>query len=514
MSRATRPRPAGSFIAIVACLVGVLITSLVAPVTRDTSSAGTTALDGGRGHAGGAALGAGVGATDELGDDPATTGAAGSTLTAGGGPAAGSVGSSSGGAGAATGAGATGTPGAGATGKVRGVTGKTIKIGLAVAEGGAVESVARIGDTEGHLRAVLDAWAKEGLVPVHGRTIEPVVRTFGLINAEEQRSACVSFAQDDEVFMVLAPLVFVVGAECLAREFQVPVIASAGAVPGDEWFARTHPYGFYTNMSDTRVGVNFIHWAHHEGLLKGKRIGLNYLDDPLVARQVQVAIKDTLRKLGYKVALDFPSPEESESIAVQRFIAEDIDMAVVMGGNQTGPRAADFTQAAQVQGYRPSYILSEFLSTSTLAPGFADSFHPDQFDGMKAMTYYRRAEDGRFGNPPIPKPGVQCERQYEAYSGRQIDRFADSNEWDALQHACDQGRATITSLHAAGRNLTALGFVRAMETSVKNQESGEVADIGFSPTKHDGANAIKTMRWSRSCLCWLHGGPYRPPYVG
>ena len=155
---------------------------------------------------------------------------------------------------------------------------------------------------------------------------------------------------------------FVVGAECLAREFKVPVIASAGNVPGEDWFARTHPYGFYTNMSDTRVGVNFIHWSTDKGLLEGKRIGLNYADDPITGRRVQRSIKDTLAELGYEVALDFPSPEESEGLAVQRFIAARIDLALVMGGNQTGPRAADFSRAVQVQGYKPTYVISRSSS--------------------------------------------------------------------------------------------------------------------------------------------------------
>ena len=504
----TPRRPAGTFIAIVACLLGVIVTSIVQPATRTedgltTEGAAPEAMSG-------------SGSTGRDGDRSRTTpsGVAGAGASAAGGGDAtasdGAPGQGGGGVGPSTaspgGGGVDGSDG-------RGVTTGAIKIGVAVADAGALASIAEIGDTRGHVESVVDGWRREGRVPVHGREVELVVRRFSLLSVEQQRSTCVAFAQDDGVFMVMAPLVFIEGAECLAREFQIPVIASAGVVPGKEWFERTHPWAFYTNMSDTRVGVNWMHWAHDNGLLQGKKIGLNYKDDAATADRVQTAIKDTLRSLGYEITLDFPTPDGSTALAVQRFRTAGIDLAIVMGGNAAAPRLTEFTRAAQAQGYKPDYTAAEFLDTSVLAPGFADQFDPDQFDGTLAMTYYRRAEDGKFGNPGIPQPGIECEAQYERYSGRQIDRFENSNEWDALQHACDQGRAVIASLQHAGGALAPKTFVEAMETVVKDQRSGEMADLSFSPTKHDGANKVKAMRWSRNCTCWRHASEYRALYV-
>lgn len=505
----TPRRPAGTFIAIVACLLGVIVTSIVQPATRPAGDGVTTGDDSVQ-----QGLTASGDTTGRDGDGPGTTpsGAADTDDTA---ATQRSATTSDGAQGQQSGAPGPAAPSPELEGASdgRGVTTDTIKIGVAVADAGAIESIAEIGDTRGHVESVVDGWRRDGLVPVHGREVELVVRRFSLLSVEQQRSTCVAFAQDDGVFMVMAPLVFIEGAECLAREFQIPVIASAGVVPGEEWFERTHPWAFYTNMSDTRVGVNWMHWAHDNGLLQGKKIGLNYNDDAATADRVENAIKDTLTSLGYDITLDFPTPDGSTALAVQRFRTAGVDLAIVMGGSAAAPRLTEFTRAAQTQGYKPDYTAAEFLDTSVLAPGFADQFDPDQFDGTLAMTYYRRAEDGKFGNPGIPQPGIECENQYERYSGRQIDRFENSNEWDALQHACDQGRAVIASLQHAGRALAPTTFVEAMETMVKDQKSGELADLSFSPTKHDGANKVKAMRWSRDCTCWLHASEYRTLYV-
>lgn len=72
----------------------------------------------------------------------------------------------------------------------------------------------------------------------------------------------------------------------------------------------------------------------------------------------------------------------------------------------------------------------------------------------------------------------------------------------------------IKALHAAGANLTTETLVRALETVVRGQVSGEIADISFTSTKHDGPDLFKTMVFDgQGCICWKHASPFRPTWT-
>ena len=200
MAAHRQPRSSGVFIAIVACLAGVVLTPIVSPITNedDRSSAVAGGAPGGAGDSlqgGDTAMPSTEG--DGLVADP--------SAAADGGSADGGTATAPGRSGRATPSGdggpasptgqnpgggqqdATGATGGAVTGPVRGVSGDTIKIGLAVAESGPIEAVAQIGDTEGHLRSVLAGWEKAGLVPVHGA--EDRTRRAHLRPAQRGRAA-------------------------------------------------------------------------------------------------------------------------------------------------------------------------------------------------------------------------------------------------------------------------------------------------------------------------------------
>lgn len=494
-------------------LVGVaLAMAVLAPADDAEVGTGAVAADTATGDgavaagAEGAAKAADASATTKAtapgaavaGATPATT-----TAVAAGPTAPGAAGA----AGAATGAGtASGACTGGAT--ARGVTAKLVKIGVVVPN---EEFQNLVGDLDGAYAAQLDRWKRTKQVPVCGRDVEFVFHQYGGVGAQEapQRAACVEMAKDKGVFAVMGWGIPIAG-ECLAREFKVPTIGSVYPVD-EETIRRGWPYLFYTNMAAGRVLRNLPHWAHDSGFLAGKKIGLFYRDDPRVKALIDRYFRPNLTQLGYRITAEAVqgSDRSSTAIAVQRLQTSGVDTIFLM----TAP--AEFSQVAEAQAYRPHYLVGEYEDTSYTADGVVAGFLPQQWHGAHAMTYYRRAEQGKPGQEPIPAAGKECVDDYARFTGRRApdkQETAGSIQWDAMQHACDQTRAVIKALQAAGANLTPDTFVRGLE-SVRAQPSGELADISFSATKHDGPDLFKTLEFDQGCICWKHQRPFRSAWV-
>lgn len=387
----------------------------------------------------------------------------------------------------------------------RGVTDKMIKLGVVIPP---AELDEFLGDLKGMYEAQVDKFRKAGQLPVCGRDLQLVFHRYGLDEAS-QRAACVDLATDKKVFAATGWGIPLAG-ECLAREFQTPVLGSVYPID-EETIKRSWPYFFYTNMANGRVLRNFPHWAHAGGYLKDKKLGLFYRDDPTVKAQVDRNFKPNLQQLGYSLAAEGVQggDQTSTAVAVQRFQAAGAQVIFIMAEHD------GFSQAAETQGYRPQYLVAEYEGTGHTADGVVAGYLPSQWHGARAMTYYRRAEQGKAGQQPVPAAGKECVDDWARWSGEPPPNKQDaagSIQWDAMQHPCDQMRALIKALHAAGGNLTSQSLVQGLET-VRAQPSGEMADISFSPTKHDGPDLFKTLNFNQQCICWQHHSPFRPAWT-
>src|SRR5439155_10431347 len=122
-------------------------------------------------------------------DGAAASGTGSSGAAAGGGssPPAGAS-SAAGGrqGGTATGS-PTGSPSAGAgssAASVRGVTPTTVKIGVALLDLGALRNLGPAfdnGNRQAHFDSILAGWKRAGLLPVAGRTVEFVYRSYNIV---------------------------------------------------------------------------------------------------------------------------------------------------------------------------------------------------------------------------------------------------------------------------------------------------------------------------------------------
>lgn len=476
---------------IVGFAAGVLVAALVVP-DRGSSSV----LAGGSGGSAGGTAGGGALVVGP-GQGPSSEGGA---VSGGGGAGPDSGSTTEGSAGQDGGAAVDGGP-------VRGVTDDKIRIGIALLELGALKNLGPSfdnGDRRQHFESILDGWRQRGLVPIHGRDVEFVYRSYGPISPEEQRAACKGLVQDENVFMVIADSTFNAGIECVTREFRTLLVTSDA--PPDDVFQRGAPYVFTLQPSLGRTLRNYVHWAHHRGALSGKKIGLYYFDDAVTRDLMDRTVKAELSNLGYSVAAEQTTTQNlggpADALAVQRFRTAGVDVAMLFTSK------AGFMQNAQAQAYRPAYLENDFLSGTT---NTATSTYPaEQFDGTYGMSGMRYGEWK--AGLPTPAEAEACLADYERFSGKRIDPNAREAEYVGLNKGCDDARLVIQALQGAGPGLTPAGVVAQLEL-LQGVTMGVHGVVSFGAGKHDGIDQHRTVQWTADCKCWKALGSFEPLFV-
>lgn len=501
----TRAGVAPVFAAAVAFLVGVLVTGIVAPHRRD----GARTIVGVDGDAHGGSRNAvaaptpgpsngeiGMAGSGELGPAGGATDARGGTGSSPGAVAAGGADGSS-------------TSRRGDSSPAPGVGGEVIRLGVAYPDLAYLEAINPAygsGDIPAQFRASLERWAREGRVPVHGRRVELVFRKFDSLNESDQRSACVELMDEKKVFAVLAPGAFGAGAECVAQQYKAPVLTTAFV--NDDFLRRSEPYLFLMHMTTGRLLRNWVHWAHENQHLNGKKIGVYYQRTGANPDADFQTVERELRKLGYEpavvVSTNNPLGGPEDQVAAQRFRAAGVDLALLM---VTVISQQNFMQYADAQRYRPTYIDSDYIwntddSVSAPKPG-------TQYDGTLAMSGYHSGEVG--SNRAVDEART-CVADLERHSRAKVR--PNYNEWRYLLSACDLVKAAVLALQAAGPDLTRETLIRGIE-SLKNVPMARHADVTFGPGDHQGVDTQRTVRWHRDCTCWrLAGdGSFSPLWV-
>lgn len=486
--------PSGAFGIVVGLLVGVMISALVFP-----ENAPVIGVDGGANVGSGANRGVAqstdgapgaAGPGDPQGSAEAPTGAG----PAAAGPAGGAAGT-----GEATQAGGGGEPAGPPV---------TLRVGVGVLDLGVIRNLGPSfdnGDGTAHMRAFLDGLHRDGLLPVNGYDVEFVYRTYDVLSAESQRAACRGFVQDDDVVAVLAGSNFQLGAECVAREFETPLLTSdalSAAV-----YERS-PYLFTFMMSTDRMLRNWVHWADRRGELRDRRIGLFYPGNAANEDLARRVVEKELNDLGYTLTATatgstLPTGGPVDIVAAQRFQAAGVEVVLMMG-----PPTAFAQQAAQ-QGYRPRYLTSDHFSGTTNTA--TSNVPPGQYDGALAMTGVRYGE-WRAGLPE-PERAATCAGYYAAASGVRIDGNSREAEWIGMNKLCDAGWALLDALRLAPPGGLDQPTLAALLESLQGVRLGVHDDASFGPGRHDGTWRQRTVQWFADCRCWKASGNFEPLFV-
>jgi hypothetical protein len=481
----------GVFALVGGVLVGALLMAVVVPrsttKTIVTGTGGAQQVDTRGGSADGGE------ATDETVDPGAT--------------ADGSQPVSSGGAGVSQGGAATGQSSSGASlgpspANVRGVSDDTVRIGVTYPDLTGLRSLGPEydnGDVPKQWGALLEGWKRTRKVPIAGRNVEFVFRTYNVLNTSAQRAACSGLIQDDKVFAVVGVAYFQVGSECVAREFNTPLIGSDGAT--ESVFARSNGNLFSLYLSQDAIIRNWAKFAADQGLVRGKNTGIYHLTtgiDPEMAK----LFKGELEKHGAaKVVIattDQSLGGPNDALAAQKFRAENVQTAFVLTSK------SGFMQQAQAQGYKPNYVESDYLFGSADSTQSTDP--PEQADGMIGITVTHNGEFKAGMKPPAGEGA--CIQNYKQVTGEEPNPPG-SAEYNYIKLSCDLGTVLLHGLNAAARYLTPQAFIGGIET-LRTTDMLQIGGIAFGKNRHWGADRARTIRWHGDCKCWKATGGYYP----
>lgn len=384
---------------------------------------------------------------------------------------------------------------------------QTLQIGFAYEDVGAfaiLNDKFSIGDPELQAAAVLQAWRRDGALPINGIDLEFVYVKFNQLSSEDQLGACTQLAEDEGVFAVIASRDFQVGSQCLAERFDIPVIDSSGLSRSD--YQRGAPWLFTVRADQSQVMESFVAWADKKGAFDGKRIGL-YWDTR--SKEAADALKAALADIGIEIASDLPSDGEGigspqDQIVVQRFVADGADLAILLVGTSS---VTNFLASAEQQGYSPGLLFPEWANQ--LQDVSTQSFPQSLVDGAEAMTMSRVGEvaAGFDLNPQA----VTCIDNYEAFSGEDVALISpESGETGQTLFTCDLMSILLEGLRNAGDNPTRESFVAALET-ITDFPLAAWSNLTFSPDDHAGVDQVRTIRWATACECWTAEGELEDP---
>jgi ABC-type branched-subunit amino acid transport system substrate-binding protein len=260
----------------------------------------------------------------------------------------------------------------------KGVTDETITIGLGVNAEGANNTFLKtlgadslvLGDGRGAAKAVVEYLNAHG--GIAGRKIVPVYDEFdgtrGTWTAEFQRE-CAVFTEDHTSFAVVSHT-DIPGwdslASCLAQHETVFVHAQREPVDKAQ-FAQWAPY-MYTpaNLPGDRWGQSIDALVAGNYFGKAARLGVLWVDTPLIKRTLNAAIKPALARHGIKLvtegrisqynsAGDFGTVAGQSSNLVLRFRQSNATHVLALGTHGVG--LGFFMTAAEDQNYHPRYAM-------------------------------------------------------------------------------------------------------------------------------------------------------------
>lgn len=386
---------------------------------------------------------------------------------------------------------------------------ETIKIGVALPDLAAFAALSKqynVGDQEQQVRAVVESWRREGRLPVHGRDIELVIRTYAIVSAEDKTATCQAFAQDDDVFAVIAGRAFTDGATCLAERFGIPVLDTNG-VPASA-YDRAAPFLFTLQADQNTLFSNLARWAvENDHVTEESRLGLFW------EAQLEEAVDDAkavLAEHGVEPVVDISGSGQGsigtpqDKVSVQRFQAEGVDVVMPLVGGSSMTAMLTF---AEQQGYSAQYLATDIGEQTTDVA--TNPYPPSQYDGALGITTTRAGEVG--AGMELSEATTSCVSDFEAFSGRDIEPSSpeEDGEWSNILLICDLAEVLFAGLEHAGEDLTPESLVAGLE-EVEGMELAGHSELSFGPDDHSGVEEFRALGWEAGCTCWTAQGEFQP----
>lgn len=235
----------------------------------------------------------------------------------------------------------------------RGVTADTIKVGVAVADFDALHAAGLPnyqGDVDVAFQTFFDLINASG--GIHGRMIEPVYAPFDFLSPISQDEACVKFAEDEEVFIVLYGLL----AEnnlCLTERYATMVMTFV--YQSDELRERSGDTLWLQLEATEEARAEILGSVVAErGLLEGRNIGI-FANRNIGGEVPATSLQTALAGLGYESEIYLVEAPPGDELAgdaeievlAERMNVEGVDFLFNLIGGGT------YTEDLAAAGFRP-----------------------------------------------------------------------------------------------------------------------------------------------------------------
>lgn len=391
-----------------------------------------------------------------------------------------------------------------------GVTEKTITVGVIALDPKANKTLedagfgaASAGDEPANWRAAADDVNDRG--GVAGRRL---VLEFFLVNVTDSPStqgqaACTKFTQDTKVAAVLSSFFYTPAHACLSKA-GLPALLGVNYGVDTALARQTATVVAWATPLLDRLAAFLPDAFQKQGKLKsGSTVGILVTDAPAFTRSAS-ALSTELQRLGLKVVVqtvrdsdsgDYSGASGDASAAVLKFRAEGVTEVMFVTRNAFEPTL--LMQAANSQGYRPTYLLSTQQYPATLV-GLVP---PGQLAGAVAVGW---------------APALDLDRDYAtsaqakaclAAMSQRGRTFSNGTQTSVAMLACDG----VDLLRRAAGQPQALSSQQSLLRAALAGETGFVSAVtirtAFPDGRRDGVAAYRPMSFSDSCNCFRYTGP-------
>jgi ABC-type branched-subunit amino acid transport system substrate-binding protein len=388
--------------------------------------------------------------------------------------------------------------------------GGTIRLGFPVLKNGNVllsgfGTSVSFGDGRRQVEAIVGDWNKRG--GIAGRRIVAAFAEVDVAATDTEANylaACNKLTQDDKVFAVLTPInppeSFL---RCVARSRTL--ILNASFAPTDDVLQRElRDWLFSPTLLNLNRGERLLLEELRAAGKLGKNARVGLLVNEKNAPNVRVAdtvIKPMLKSWGVPVtAQTISSHTDTSGVsnAALRFRSDGVNLVVFVSPN--GLAQLQFMQAAENQGYRPGYGVTDYDSTKFLAES-APRSQMENASGIGSLPI-SNVPASEYPSNDQEKACLAVMREAGMQAGSRYDNVTATLYCELVQSFAAPASLVSGALDAAAwRN--AYGRVsgyRPLSTFA----------VDFGNGRTDNAGAYRSLSWKPACGCMTYTGNLRP----
>jgi hypothetical protein len=302
------------------------------------------------------------------------------------------------------------------------------------------------------------------------------------------------------------------------------VIISTNLSDSDKAFLRSYPYQIQPTALavDTMARVEVAalkaqnYFSRVDPAFPLVKVGLIVQDTPNFARTLNSALLPALRQAGITVAdnhiariphfgrlSDIAAVSAGISAAVLRFNADQVSHVLFLQAQ--GVLTLLFLREAQSQQYFPRYGLnSQDAGQFVLDFSGGDVVSPRNFRNALGVGWYPLLDVPRPPASAGPPERTACANLLKAHG---YDAFGDANAEGIALNVCDEMSFLKLSVTRAGSVVNQTTFLAAVNGIGKLWRStGSLGPSLFMPSKHDGANLYRYLRFDEGAGYFRYTG--------